>query len=177
MKTKLSFSKITSAIKVRFTSLALYIFAGTSFKRLRMLCLKLAGADIGRDVIIRKNCEVRNPKGLKIQAKASIGNRVLLDAREGLEIQESAVIATGAYIWTLHHDYNDVNFKSVGAPVTIGHHSWICSRAIILPGVNIGEYAVVASGGVVTKDVPAYAIVGGVPAKIIGHREEKTYDY
>ena len=93
------------------------------------------------------------------------------------EIQESAVIATGAFIWTLHHDYNDVNFKSVGAPVTIGHHSWICSRAIILPGVNIGEYAVVASGAVVTKDVPPYAIVGGVPAKIIGHREEKTYDY
>ena len=91
------------------------------------MCLKFAGADIGRDVIIRKNCEVRNPEGLKIQAKVSIGNRVLLDARRGLEIQESAVIATEAIIWTLHHDYNDVNFKAVGAPVTIGHHSWICS--------------------------------------------------
>ena len=177
MKHRLSFSRIASAIKARLASLALYIFAGTSLKRLRLICLKFAGADIGRDVIIRKNCEIRNPEGLKIQAKVSIGNRVLLDARRGLEIQESAVIATEAFIWTLQHDYNDVNFKSVGAPVTIGHHSWICSRAIILPGVNIGEYAVVASGAVVTKDVPAYAIVGGVPAKIIGHREEKTYDY
>ena len=177
MKNRLSFSRISRLIKAKLVSLVLYIFSGTSFKRLRLLCLKLAGANIGRDVTIRKNCEVRNPEGLKIQAKVSIGNRVLLDARRGLEIQESAVIATGAFIWTLHHDYNDVNFKSAGAPVTIGHHSWICSRAIILPGRNIGEYAVVASGAVVTKDVPPYAIVGGVPAKIIGHREEKTYDY
>lgn len=174
---RLSFSRIASAIKNRLVSLALYIFSGTSFKRLRLLCLKLAGADIGRNVIIRKNCEVRNPKGLKIQAKVSIGNRILLDARMGLEIHESAVIATEAIIWTLHHDYNDVNFKSVGAPVTIGHHSWICSRSIILPGIKIGEYAVVASGAVVTKDVPPYAIVGGVPAKIIGQREKKAYNY
>ncbi|MBC2722396.1 MAG: hypothetical protein HGJ97_06900 [Desulfosporosinus sp.] len=65
--------------------------------------------------------------------------------------------------------YYDVNFKSVGAPVTIDHHSWICSRAIMLPGINIGAYAVVASGAVVTKDVPPYAVVGGVPAKVIGH--------
>ena len=177
MKSRLSISRIANAIKVRLVGPALYIFSGTSFKRLRLICLKLAGADIGRDVIIRKNCEIRNPAGLKIRAKVSIGNRVLLDARRGLEIQESAVIATEAFIWTLHHDYNDVNFKSAGAPVIIGHHSWVCSRAIILPGVNVGEYAVVASGAVVTKDVPPYAVVGGVPAKIIGHREEKTYDY
>jgi len=177
MKNRLSFSKVISVIKTRYVNFALYIFSGTSFKCLRIWCVKLAGADISNDVIFRKNCEVRNPKGLQIQAKVSIGNRVLLDARRGLEIGQSAVVATGVYIWTLHHDYNDINFKSVGAPVTIGHHSWICSRAIILPGVNIGEYAVVASGAVVTKDVPPYAIVGGIPAKIIGHREEKNYEY
>jgi acetyltransferase-like isoleucine patch superfamily enzyme len=84
MKSGLSFSRIASAIKDIWVNLALYIFSGTSFKRLRLRCLKLAGADIGRNVIIRKNCEVRNPAGLKIQAKVSIGNRVLLDARRRL---------------------------------------------------------------------------------------------
>ena len=177
MKNKLSFSRIARGVKALRASLALYIFSGTSPKCLRLMCLKLAGADVGRNVVIGKNCEVRNPEGLKIRAKVSMGNRILLDARKGLEIQESAVIATEAIIWTLHHDYNDVNFKAVGAPVAIGHHSWVCSRAIILPGVNIGEYAVVASGAVVIKDVPPYAIVGGIPAKVIGHREEKSYDY
>ena len=53
------------------------------------------------------------------------------------------------------------------APVTIGNHVWIGARATILPGVRIGDGAVVAAGAVVTKDVPANALVGGVPAKII----------
>lgn len=61
--------------------------------------------------------------------------------------------------------------------MTIGAYSWICSRAIVLPGVNIGEGAVVASGAVVTKSVPPYAIVAGIPAKIIGYREKKDWEY
>ncbi len=72
---------------------------------------------------------------------------------------------------------NDINFCGKGAPVEIGEYAWICSRSIILPGIKIGKGAVVASGSIVTKDVPPYAIVGGIPAKIIGQREIKQYDY
>ncbi len=87
------------------------------------------------------------------------------------------MIAYEAIIWTLNHDYNDINFCGKGAPVEIGEYVWICSRSIILPGIKIGKGAVVASGAIVTKDVPDYAIVGGVPAKVIGHREENDYQY
>ena len=59
----------------------------------------------------------------------------------------------------------------------IGAYSWICSRAIILPGVTIGEGAVVASGAVVTKDVEPYTVVAGMPAKVISYRERKNYEY
>jgi acetyltransferase-like isoleucine patch superfamily enzyme len=52
-------------------------------------------------------------------------------------------------------------------PITIGKHVWIASKATILQGVTIGDFAVVATGAVVTRDVPAYAVVGGVPAKVI----------
>jgi len=55
-------------------------------------------------------------------------------------------------------------------PITIGHDVWIGARATILDGVTIGHGAVIATGAVVSKDVPAYAIVGGVPAKIIKYR-------
>lgn len=68
-------------------------------------------------------------------------------------------------IWTLHHDYNDIHFGVKGGRVEIGDYSWICSCAIILPGVKIGERSVVAAGAVVCKDVEPYSIVGGVPAK------------
>ena len=112
-----------------------------------------------------------------IHRGVSIGPGVLLDARKGLEIGENTVIAYQAIIWTLNHDYNDIHFGSKGAKVKIGSYAWICSRSIILPGVTIGEGAVVASGAVVTKDVPPYKIVGGVPAKVIGERDKKLYDY
>lgn len=59
----------------------------------------------------------------------------------------------------------------------MGDYCWICSRAIVLPGVNIGEGAVVAAGAVVCKDVEPWSVVGGVPAKKIGERERKGYDY
>jgi acetyltransferase-like isoleucine patch superfamily enzyme len=80
-------------------------------------------------------------------------------------------------IWTMHHDYNDLNFKAIGGPVIVEDYAWICSRAIILPGVTIGEGAVIAAGSVVTKDVAAWTVVGGVPAKKISVRERKNYDY
>ena len=70
------------------------------------------------------------------------------------------------------HDINDAMFGSnnSGGSVVIENHAWISSRSVILPHNIIGEGAVVAAGAVVTKSVPAYAIVGGVPAKIIGQR-------
>ena len=61
-------------------------------------------------------------------------------------------------------------------PVEIGDRAWISSRSVILPHNTIGEGAVVAAGAVVTKSVPAYTIVGGVPAKIIGQRSH-TLNY
>ena len=63
------------------------------------------------------------------------------------------------------------------ASVTIGKYAWICSRAIILPGITIGEEAIVASGAVVTKDVLAYTIVGGISARVIGKREKRNWEY
>lgn len=77
----------------------------------------------------------------------------------------------------MNHDYNDENFCGKGAPTEIGEYAWICSRSIILPGVKIGKGAIVASGAIVTKDVPPFTIVGGVPAQIIGKRELKDYKY
>lgn len=59
-------------------------------------------------------------------------------------------------------------------PVEIGDDCWIGGRVTILPGVHVGNGAVIAAGAVVTKDVPPYAVVGGVPAKIIYNRKDGT---
>ena len=130
-----------------------------------------------KDVCFYPGFTIRNPKGLVIEDGVNVGPKCLLDARRGLIIHRNAVIAYEAIIWTLNHDYNDINFKGKGASTEIGEYAWICSRSIILPGVKIGKGAIVASGAIVTKDVPDFAIVGGVPAKIIGYREKKNYQY
>lgn len=146
-------------------------------KRIRRGWLKILGMDIKGKVLLYEGYHIRNPKGITIEDGVSIGPNVLLDGRKGLHIGKSAVIAYDAIIWTLNHDYNDLHFCGKGAPVSIGEYAWICSRSIILPGITIGKGAIVASGAIVTKDVPEYAIVGGTPAKIIGKRDIKDYKY
>ena len=141
-------------------------------RRIRIALLRYSGANIANDVAMFASIEVRNPQGLVIGNGCSIGPKVLLDARKGLKIGNSVTIAYDAIIWTLHHDMNASDFRTIGATTTIDDYAWICSRSIILPGVHIGEGAVVASGAVVTKDVPPYTVVGGIPAKKIGERNQ-----
>ncbi|WP_418953227.1 acyltransferase [Thomasclavelia ramosa] len=69
-------------------------------------------------------------------------------------------------IATVNHDLDNL-YILLGKTVTIKKNAWIGMRAAIMPGVTIGEGAIVAGGAVVTKDVPAYSIVGGNPAKVI----------
>ena len=151
--------------------------SGVTCKRMRYYGLKAMGAKLSHHITFYGGFQIRNPQGIKIAEGVSIGPKVLLDGRRGLTIGKSVVIAYDAIIWTLNHDYNDVHFCGKGAPVVIGDYAWICCRSVILPGITIGEGAVVASGAVVTKNVEPYTIVGGIPAKVIGARERKNYSY
>lgn len=154
-----------------------HIIPNLPSKTLRNRGMRMMGVRMSKNVMLYSGFSIRNPKGLTIEDGVSIGPKVLLDARMGLTIRENAVIAYDAIIWTLNHDYNDVNFGGKGASVEIGSFAWVCCRSIILPGVKIGEGAIVASGAVVTKDVDPYTIVGGVPAKKIGERKKQKYNY
>jgi maltose O-acetyltransferase len=152
----------------------LYNFPSIRFRNWK---LRKMGMTMSKNVRLYAGFHIRNPKGIVLEDGVSIGPKVLLDGRNGLTIRKNAVIGYEAIIWTMNHDYNDVNFRTNGGPVEIGENAWVCSRSIILPNIKIGEGAVVASNAVVTKDVPPYTIVGGIPAKVIGHREEKEYQY
>ena len=89
---------------------------------------------------------------------------------DGVLIGHQVVLAT------LNHDIAPAKRKNMfHAPIVIGNNVWIGAHATILAGVTLGENSVVAAGAVVTKDVPAGAVVAGVPAKIIKNiEEEKT---
>lgn len=114
---------------------------------------------------------------LVIEEGSSVGFCNHFDCRNGIYIGKNVDFASYVTIWTMHHDYNDIHFSAKGAPVKIGDNAWLCSHCVILPGVTIGEGAVVASGAVVCKDVEPWSVVGGIPAKEISKREKKEYDY
>ena len=108
--------------------------------------------------------------GITIGRRSVINQQCSLDGRGGLTIGNYVSISQGVWIFTDSHDMHDPLFREVLAPVTIGDHAWIGSRAMILPGVTVGEGAVVAAGAVVTSNVEPYTVVGGVPARPIGTR-------
>jgi maltose O-acetyltransferase len=93
----------------------------------------------------------------------------ILDVCE-VRIGDNCMLAPGVHIYTATHPLDPVernSGKENGKPVSIGNNVWIGGMAVINPGVTIGDNAVIASGAVVTKDVPANAVVGGNPARII----------
>ena len=94
---------------------------------------------------------------------------VMLDVCK-IEIGDNCLLAPGVHIYTATHPLDTAQSADpveFGSPVTIGHNVWIGGRAIINPGVTIGDNAVIASGSVVVKDVPANVLLGGNPARII----------
>ena len=110
---------------------------------------------------------------IKLGDNVVINRQIYLDGRVGIEIKNNVSISPEVYIVSLEHDPNDSCFATRGGLVTIDDHVWIGARAIILPGIHIGEGAVIGAGAVVTKDVEPYKIVAGVPAKPIGERSRQ----
>ena len=120
---------------------------------------------------IYRNVDLRSPYRICIGQNTTINKRCVIDGRGRVKIGSNVDIAQDTCIWTEQHDYNSPFYQSVDKEVVIDDYVWIASRATILPGVRIGRGAVIACGAIVTKDVPPLAIVAGVPAKIIGKRD------
>lgn len=136
----------------------------------RLGVYRLAGIRIGRQSSFHWRARFYRPWRLKIGRNSIIGNDAMLDARNGITIGDNVSLSMGVWIWTMEHDPQDPFYVAKGGPVVVEDYAWISCRAVILPGVTIGKGAVVSAGSVVAKDVPPYAIVGGVPAKVIGER-------
>ena len=140
---------------------------------IRKLFIRLFIGKIGHDCFIMKKFMVTNPSNIYLGNNVIINRNVMLDGRGAkIIIGNNVDIAQETNIWTLEHDVHSENHNVIAENVIIDDYVWIASRVTILPGVHIGKGAVVATGAVVTKDIPPFTIVGGIPAKIIGKRNE-----
>ena len=144
---------------------------------IRRFFYRLAGLKIGEGSTIHMQARFYVPGNIAIGKDTIIGEGAVLDGRDKLIIGDHFDIASEVMIYNSEHDVNSEDFHAVTVPVEIGDYVFIGPRAIILPGVKIGRGAVVGAGAVVTKDVPEFAIVGGIPAKTIGERKVKNPSY
>ncbi len=143
----------------------------------RRFFYRLAGMKIGKGSAIHMNARFYNPGNIVIGKDSIVGEGAVLDGRDKLIIEDHVDIASSVMIYNAEHDINSTDFNAVAAPVVIEDYVFIGPRAIILPGVTIKKGAVVGAGAVVTKNVEPFKIVGGVPAKEIGERKTKVFNY
>jgi len=111
-------------------------------------------------------------RNLSMGRGSTIGQRCYIDARAGIRVESDVSISREVCVLTAEHEPDSPDFTASLAPVRFERRSWVATRAVVLPGVCIGEAAVVAAGAVVTSDVEPYTVVGGVPAKVLGKRRE-----
>jgi acetyltransferase-like isoleucine patch superfamily enzyme len=146
-------------------------------RKLRKIYLHCWLGALGQGTCVQKDCLFLNGRRVSFGARNVINFGCMFDGRKfNVRIGDDVSIGPEASILTLGHDPQSLDFADRGGDVVIGDRAWIGYRAIILPGINIGEGAVVGAGAVVTKDVPAFSIVAGNPARIIGRRNSNlTY--
>lgn len=143
----------------------------------RRFFYRIGGMRIGKGSAIHMGAIFYNANNIKIGQDSIIGENVVLDGRDNLTIGDHVDIASQVMIYNAEHNINDPKFSAIVGEVVVEDYVFIGPRAIILPGVKIGRGAVIGAGAVVTKDVLPGKIVGGVPAKEIGERTLKEFNY
>lgn len=164
------------ALRYVFFSLWQCLFAVMFISPLRVWLLRLFGARIGKNTVIERirliNLYRMGICGITIGDNCFLGDGVTLDSAERITLENDVTLSFDVMVLT----HTNVGYKnhpvqehipSVAKPVMFKIGCFVGVRAVVLPGLTVGEGAAVAAGAVVTKDVPVKTLVGGVPAKVI----------
>ena len=144
-------------------------------KSVRKFCAKLCFDKCGKNVNIEHGAFFASGRGVEIGDNSGIGLNCRISGP--LRLGNDVMMAPNVTVVTQNHEVSDltVPMRLQTAPkrkVVVGNDVWIGTNAVIMPGVTVGNGVIIGAGAVVTKDIPDYAIVGGIPARIIKYRTE-----
>jgi len=136
----------------------------------RSWILRLFGADIGRDNFIYPDACIWAPWLLRTGAVVTLGPRCEIYNPGGISLGHHTIISQGSYLCGATHDYNSPDFSYVKKEIITGPYTWICARAIVLPGVLCGEGSVLGAGSVIASAMKPWTVYAGNPAKALKSR-------
>lgn len=137
----------------------------------RRWLLRLFGARIGVGVDIKPGIRVKFPGRLAVGDHTWLGEDVWIDNLAPVEIGASCCISQGAYLCTGSHDWTSSTFDLIVKPIRVRDGAWVAAKAVVAPGVTLGEGAVVGLGGVATRDLESWTIYAGCPGKKLRKRD------
>lgn len=135
----------------------------------RSAALRLAGARLGRQSSIHGGTYVSIPANLRLGIHSFVNRNCYFDLSDTVDIGSYVMVGHGvSFVTTIHDIVPGMNLGAgiASAPIVVGDRAWIGANATILPGVTIGRDAIVATGAVVTRDVPPNSLVAGAPARL-----------
>lgn len=139
---------------------------------LRLTVLRAFGARLEGTPFVHSRARISQPWHLHMHDRACLGDGAVAYNLGPIEIGTGATVAQEAYLCTGTHDFTLPHLPLQTAPIRIGAHAFIGARAFVMPGVVVGERAIVGAASVVTRQVGNRMIVAGNPARIIGERRE-----
>ena len=143
--------------------------------KVRYFVLKKIIKHIGSDVIVKARVYFGEGLKLSVGDNSHLGENATLGGE--ISIGKDVQMGPDVVMMTVTHEHSrtDIPIMYQGAtenmPIVIGDGVWIGTRAILMPGVKIGDHSIVGAGAVVTKSCEPYSIIGGVPAKLIRKRK------
>ncbi len=152
---------------------SLLVFEGGWFPLhgLKVLLLRWFGAKLGTGVRIKPQVRIKYPWRLTVGDHCWIGQEVWIDNLADVELGNHVCLSQRVYLCTGSHDHRSPGFELITGSIRVGNGAWLGAGCLIVCGITVAANAFVAGGSVVTKDVPPATIVGGNPAKPIGHRQ------
>lgn len=140
------------------------------FKGIKIFWLKLFGAKIGKGLIIKPSVNIKFPWKLTIGDHVWLGEHCWIDNLDRVTIGNNVCISQGAMLLTGNHDYTVPSFDYRNASIILEDGVWIGAKAVVCPGVTCKTHSILMVGSVATKDLEAYTIYQGNPAKEIRKR-------
>jgi putative colanic acid biosynthesis acetyltransferase WcaF len=135
--------------------------------RWRVFLLRAFGARLARTAHVYPDVQVWSPRNLTMGDFACLGRAVRCYNVAAVIVAEHALVSQGAYLCTASHDFEDPGFQLTAAPITINAKAWIAAEAFVGPGVTVHEGALLGARGVTVRDLKAWTIYAGNPARAI----------